>query len=96
MSEESSTLVGWQWWYGYKSCVDDDGLYVAEYPTKDAAIAGALRDTFSNDKFYLIEAITGERADDEDEDSPFLFSHVRNKELWINRGGAAEFLSALA
>ena len=92
MSEKSCALTGWQWWYGYKSSVDDDGLYVAEYSTKDAAISAALRDTFEGDEFYLIEAITGERADDEEEDSPFLFSHTRNRELWVNRRGVAEIL----
>lgn len=94
MSDDGSALTGWQWWYGYKDMVDEDALYVQEYATKDAAIAGALRDVFDGDEFYLIEAITGEPADDADEDSPFLFSHMRGKELWRCVDGRAELLGS--
>jgi len=96
MSDESSGPKGWQWWFGHKDMVDDDSLYAQEFATKDAAIAGALRDTFDGDEFYLIEAITAERADEDDEDSPFLFSHMRGKELWRRFDGAAEFIGSPA
>ncbi len=96
MSNDGSALTGWQWWYGHKNVVDEDALYAQEYATKDDAIAGALRDMFDGDEFYLIEAITGARADDEDEDAPFLFSHMRGKELWTRLQGVPVFVRAVS
>jgi hypothetical protein len=87
----------WRWYYGAKENVEEDGLYDVDYDTKELAILGALQNFDDGDEFYIIEAVCREeREEGEAEDDPVMFSHFRNKELWLVRDGRGELVRAIS
>lgn len=76
----------WLWWAGTADAVNDDAIYdLGSFATRDAAIAAAIRDTMPGDRSYIVEALTGDREEDRDEDDRIPFLSTRNAECIIAR-----------
>jgi PIN domain nuclease of toxin-antitoxin system len=77
-----ATDLHWQFWWGDFDDVRLDGTYSMEFATLQQAIDDAVDTLVEGDRFFTIEAVSGD-IDTDDPDERIIFTHSRGRQCWL-------------